>query len=79
LIGKNMLWCSRQHGHSVQVMLSTYGVWIEGASEADIAAIKASFEAEATGARLEREVSCTTLCHQYATNTGVGTPKLEKN
>ncbi len=60
---------ARQHGHSVQVMLSTYGVWIEGASEADVAAIKASIEAEATGARLEREVPCTTPASpEFATN-----------
>ncbi|MDB6042821.1 MAG: Bbp50 [Gammaproteobacteria bacterium] len=48
MIGKNLMWCARQHGHSVQVMLGMYGAWIEGSTEADIAAIKRSMEAEAT-------------------------------
>ena len=30
MIGKNPLWCPRQHGHSVQVMYERYGTWIEG-------------------------------------------------
>jgi len=54
MIGKNPLWCSRQHGHSVQVMYSRYGVWIEGANQADIEIIKTSMAAEPSGARVER-------------------------
>jgi integrase len=38
--GKNPLWCSKQFGHSVQVMFERYGTGIEGASEADIEATK---------------------------------------
>jgi integrase len=51
MIGKNLMWCARQHGHSVQVMLSNYGTWIENATEADVEAIKRSLVAEATGAK----------------------------
>ncbi len=48
MIGKNLMWCARQHGHSVQVMLTMYGAWIEGSTEADIDAIKRSMQASAT-------------------------------
>ncbi|GFE91708.1 hypothetical protein GCM10011488_66620 [Steroidobacter agaridevorans] len=30
MIGKNLLWVAKQHGHSVSTMLETYGAWIEG-------------------------------------------------
>src|SRR5947207_4662518 len=39
-IGKNPLWVSKQHGHSVQTMLEVYAAWTEGTKEADIEAIK---------------------------------------
>jgi len=52
MIGKNLVWCARQHGHSVQVMLSNYGTWIENATEADVEAIRRSLAAEATGTRV---------------------------
>jgi integrase len=42
MIGKNLLWASKQNGHSVQVMLAVYAAWMEGAGEAEIAAIKAA-------------------------------------
>ena len=48
MIGKNLMWCARQHGHSVQVMLTMYGAWIEGSTQEDIAAIKSAMEAGAT-------------------------------
>lgn len=35
MIGKNLLWVSKQHGYSVQTMLSTYAAWIEGAKDDD--------------------------------------------
>ena len=44
MIGKNLLWVSKQHGHSVQTMLDVYAAWIEGAKESDIEAIKRSME-----------------------------------
>ena len=37
MLGKNILWCARQHGHSFQVMLTMYGAWIEGSTDEDIA------------------------------------------
>jgi hypothetical protein len=52
MMGKNLMWVARQHGHSVQVMLSMYGAWIEGSTEADIEAIKRSMQAAAMGARI---------------------------
>lgn len=44
MIGKNLLWVSKQHGHSVQTMLDVYAAWIEGAKESDIEAIKRAME-----------------------------------
>ena len=44
MLGKNILWCARQHGHSVQVMLTMYGAWIEGSTAEDIAAIKGAWK-----------------------------------
>jgi integrase len=52
MMGKNLMWVARQHGHSVQVMLSMYGAWIEGSTEADIEAIKRSMQAAAMGAEI---------------------------
>ena len=45
MLGKNLMWCARQHGHSVQVMLTMYGAWINGSADEDVAAIKRSMEA----------------------------------
>lgn len=42
MIGKNLLWVSKQHGHSVQTMLSTYAAWTEGAKDEDIELIRAA-------------------------------------
>jgi hypothetical protein len=53
MIGKNPLWCSRQHGHSVQVMYERYGTWIEGATQADIEAIQHAMAAEATATQID--------------------------
>ncbi len=36
MLGKNLLWVAKQHGHSVEVMLRMYAAWLEGATEADI-------------------------------------------
>jgi integrase len=52
MLGKNLMWCARQHGHSVQVMLTMYGAWIEGSTDEDIAAIKRSMEAGPTAAAI---------------------------
>jgi hypothetical protein len=40
----NHLWVAKQHGHSVEVMLRMYAAWLEGATEADIHAIKKAME-----------------------------------
>jgi len=40
MIGKNLLWAAKQHGHSVQTMLTMYAAWTEGATDADIEAIR---------------------------------------
>jgi hypothetical protein len=47
MIGKNLLWVAKQHGHSVQVMLTMYAAWLEGATDADIEAIKAAMQSRA--------------------------------
>lgn len=40
MIGRNPLWVTRQHGHSVRTMLEIYAAWAEGAVESDIDAIR---------------------------------------
>jgi hypothetical protein len=45
MFGKNLLWVAKQHGHSVEVMLRMYAAWIEGATDADIQAIKQGMDA----------------------------------
>jgi hypothetical protein len=44
MLGKNLLWVAKQHGHSVEVMLRMYAAWLEGATDADIRAIKLAME-----------------------------------
>ena len=48
MIGKNPLWVSKQHGHSIETMLRVYAAWAEGAVEADIAAINRAMNARPT-------------------------------
>lgn len=40
-----LLLIAEQHGHSVATMLKTYARWTKGATEADVAAIRAAFQA----------------------------------
>jgi integrase len=40
MLGKNLLWVAKQHGHSVQTMRDVYAAWIEGSQEADLDAIR---------------------------------------
>jgi hypothetical protein len=47
MVGKNPLYVSRQHGHSVETMWRTYSAWMDGAVESDIALIKQSMERDA--------------------------------
>jgi integrase len=44
ILGKNPLYVSKQHGHSVETMWRTYSAWMEGAVESDVELIKASTE-----------------------------------
>jgi hypothetical protein len=44
MLGKNLLWVAKQHGPSVEVMLRMYAAWLEGATDADIHAIKQAME-----------------------------------
>ena len=44
MLGKNLLWVAKQHGHSVEVMLRMYAAWLDGATESDIRAIKQAME-----------------------------------
>ena len=40
MLGKKLLWVAKQHGHRIEVMLRMYAAWLDGATEADIHAIK---------------------------------------
>jgi hypothetical protein len=44
MLGKNLQWVAKQHGHSVEVMLRMYAAWLEGATDSDIHAIKQARE-----------------------------------
>jgi hypothetical protein len=45
MLGKNLLWVAKQHGHSVQAMLDTYATWIDGSQPKDIETIRRAMEA----------------------------------
>ena len=85
MIGKNLLWCSRQFGHSVQVMLTNYGTWIDGATETDIQKIREALAAQPTAATVAemRAPADPSKPQNNATTTplevGVGTTILEKS
>jgi integrase len=42
MLGKNVLWVAKQHGHNIITMLRIYAAWTEGAVEADVTAIERS-------------------------------------
>jgi hypothetical protein len=44
MLGKNLLWVAKQHGHSVEVMLRMYAAWLDAATDVDIHAIKQAME-----------------------------------
>ena len=44
MLGKNLLWVAKQHGHSVEVMLRMYAAWLDGAADSDIHAIQQAIE-----------------------------------
>jgi integrase len=58
MLGKNLLWVAKQHGHSVQTMLDVYAAWIEGAKESDLDAIRQAMESSPrTRARITSAVA----------------------
>jgi hypothetical protein len=72
MLGKNLLWVAEQRGHSVEVMLRMYAAWLEGATEADINAIKQAMERR-PGARVaipDKRAAISTV------NTGTNYPRL---
>jgi len=40
MLGKNLLWVAKQHGHGVQTMLNAYAAWIDDSNESDLDAIR---------------------------------------
>jgi len=44
MLGKNIVWVARQHGHSVAMTTETYGTWLEGAGDDEVARIRAAME-----------------------------------
>lgn len=48
MLGKNLLWVAKQHGHGVQTMLNAYAAWIEGSSESDLEALRLAMESSPT-------------------------------
>ena len=52
MAGKNILWVAKQHGHSVSTMLTTYAAWTEGATDADIEAIKRAMDQRPRAAQI---------------------------
>ena len=81
MVGKNLLWCSTQFGHSVRVMLSNYGRWISDATEEDIRLVREAMATEASNPSAsefpESPVSPSEP-QNNATGKGVGTAVLEK-
>jgi integrase len=60
MLGKNLLWVAKQHGHSVEVMLRMYASWLDGATAADIQATKQAME-KRPAARAATPDSCTAI------------------
>ncbi len=65
MLGKNLLWVAKQHGHSVEVMLRMYAAWLDGATEADIHAIKNAME--------KRPAACAAIPDPRAATSAVNT------
>jgi hypothetical protein len=72
MLGKNLLWVAKQHGHSVEVMLRMYVSWLDGATDSDIHAIKQAME--------RRPIARTTMPNARAAictvNAGTNYPRL---
>ncbi len=57
MLGKNVLWVAKQHGHSITTMLRAYAAWTEGAVETDIRAIERSMNLTPRQVRLARSIA----------------------
>lgn len=73
MIGKNLLWVAKQHGHSVQTMLSTYAAWTEGAKDEDIEVIRAAMGSSPMPAAKESEIPLEIPLKSPLTCTKAGT------
>lgn len=62
MIGRNVLWVSKNLGHSVQTMLSSYAAWTEGAMESDIAAIRRAMESRPPSLSLSASCGLSPVC-----------------
>jgi hypothetical protein len=69
MIGKNPLWVSRQHGHSLTTMFRTYAAWTDGALESDVAIIRSAMNDE----RSAIEAASSELPVKSASVAGLGT------
>jgi integrase len=84
MAGKNLLWVAKQHGHSVEIMLRMYADWIDGATEADIEAIRRALQTapsvarqcDGKGARLKDSSAGRDLRHTVAIPSN--TPQFPK-
>jgi hypothetical protein len=72
MLGKNLLWVAKQHGHSVEVMLRMYAAWLDGATESDIHAIKQAMERRP----FAREAIPDKRAANSAANAGTNYPRL---
>jgi hypothetical protein len=72
MIGKNILWVAKQHGHSTVTMLRTYAAWVEGAVGRDVEAIKRSMYLRPDGkGSAARPTECSRCGHRPPSgNTG---------
>jgi hypothetical protein len=57
MLGKNVLWVAKQHGHSIITMLRISAAWTEGAVEADVQAIARAMKLTPSQAPLSRPIA----------------------
>ena len=66
MLGKNLLWVAKQHGHSAHLMLDVYANWLDGADAPEIARIEQAIQRSPT------------LWHQRGTSAERVTQPLER-
>jgi hypothetical protein len=64
MLGKPLLWVAQQAGHSVEVMLRMYAKWLQGATPADIDAIRRFMDGTEPGLRAEVVAAATASVNQ---------------